>query len=178
VADTGNNRLQKFTFGGAFIKRLGRNGGDSTAGGGPGQFSTPYGVAVDCRGDLYVSDEGNERIQVLGEAAAPPPVCPPLLRLGQLSSRARNGTLSVTASCDQPCTLTIRTRVSDAGVVRRTLVHAELGMGVSRMRLRIPLAVPKSSHAGEPITVRVSVQPVGFAGPGRPVTRRALASTS
>jgi DNA-binding beta-propeller fold protein YncE len=75
VADTGNNRLQEFTFNGRFIRRLGRNGGDGSAGNGPGQFSTPYGIAVDCRGNLYVSDEGNERIQVFGSAGSRPPVC-------------------------------------------------------------------------------------------------------
>jgi hypothetical protein len=37
VADTGNNRLQEFTFAGGFIQRLGRNSGD----GAPGEFSTP-----------------------------------------------------------------------------------------------------------------------------------------
>jgi DNA-binding beta-propeller fold protein YncE len=76
VADTHNNRLQEFTFSGRFIQRLGRNGGDGTPGSGRGQFSTPYGVAVDCRGNLYVTDEGNDRVQVFAAAGGPPPVCP------------------------------------------------------------------------------------------------------
>jgi tripartite motif-containing protein 71 len=74
VADTGNNRIQEFTLDGRFIRRLGRNGGDGAPGAAAGQFSTPYGVAVDCRGNLYVSDEGNDRIQVFGRPGGPP-VC-------------------------------------------------------------------------------------------------------
>ena len=75
VADTDNNRLQAFTFSGRFIQRLGREGGDGIAGSGPGQFSTPYAVAVDCRGNLYVSDEGNERVQVFGPRGRRGPIC-------------------------------------------------------------------------------------------------------
>jgi tripartite motif-containing protein 71 len=75
VADTGNNRLQEFTLSGRFIRRLGHNGGDGTPGAAPGQFATPYGVAVDCRGNLFVSDEGNSRVQMFGKAGVPPPPC-------------------------------------------------------------------------------------------------------
>jgi DNA-binding beta-propeller fold protein YncE len=71
VADTGNNRLQEFTFAGRFLRRMGHNGGDGTAGSAPGEFSTPYGVGVDCRGNLYVTDEGNDRVQVFGKAGSP-----------------------------------------------------------------------------------------------------------
>jgi hypothetical protein len=33
--------------------------------GGPGQFNTPHGIAVDAKGFVYVADRGNARIQVL-----------------------------------------------------------------------------------------------------------------
>jgi DNA-binding beta-propeller fold protein YncE len=79
VADTGNNRLQEFTLSGRFIQRLGHNGGDGTPGTAPGEFSTPYGVAIDCFGDVYVSDEGNDRVQVFGRPGRRP-VCAPLFR--------------------------------------------------------------------------------------------------
>jgi hypothetical protein len=75
VADTGNNRVQEFTFSGRFIRRLGRSGGDGTPGSAPGQFSKPYSVAVGCGGDVYVSDEGNSRIQVFGAPGGPPASC-------------------------------------------------------------------------------------------------------
>src|SRR5436190_4582882 len=44
VADTFNNRIQKFTPEGAFLTEWG------SAGDGPGQFNYPSGVAVDNRG--------------------------------------------------------------------------------------------------------------------------------
>jgi tripartite motif-containing protein 71 len=72
VADTGNNRLQEFSFDGKFIGRLGRHGGDGSPGSAPGEFTKPYSVAVGCRGRLYVSDEGNSRIQVFGASGGSP----------------------------------------------------------------------------------------------------------
>jgi DNA-binding beta-propeller fold protein YncE len=38
---------------------LGRYG---STGSGPGQFTTPWGIAVDARGHIYVGDTGNRRI--------------------------------------------------------------------------------------------------------------------
>jgi DNA-binding beta-propeller fold protein YncE len=57
VADSGNNRIQKFTELGAFVAKWG------SAGSGPGQFSTPVGVATDVDGNVYVVDKGNFRIE-------------------------------------------------------------------------------------------------------------------
>ncbi|MCF8145711.1 MAG: hypothetical protein K9N21_17510 [Deltaproteobacteria bacterium] len=56
VADTGNQRIQKFTADGQFIKkwpiRTGQEG-----------FGSPTGVAVDGEGNVYVVDKGNSVIQ-------------------------------------------------------------------------------------------------------------------
>ena len=57
VADSGNNRIQKFTNTGVLITAWG------TWGFGDGQFSNPQGVAVAPSGDVYVMDSGNGRIQ-------------------------------------------------------------------------------------------------------------------
>jgi sugar lactone lactonase YvrE len=57
VADSGNNRIQRFTSSGGFIGAWGSFG--STA----GQFSNPGGIAVDSDGNVYVADTGNGRIQ-------------------------------------------------------------------------------------------------------------------
>jgi streptogramin lyase len=57
VADSGNNRIEKFTELGAFVAKWG------SPGSGPGQFSTPKSVATDVDGNVYVVDKGNFRIE-------------------------------------------------------------------------------------------------------------------
>src|SRR5439155_11111231 len=57
VADTVNNRIQKFTNTGTFLTKWGSNGS------GDGQFNTPVFVAVDGSGNVFVADNGNDRIQ-------------------------------------------------------------------------------------------------------------------
>lgn len=78
VADTSNQRIDKFTAAGAFVLAWGRNVNSANPGtgfetcttscqagelgGGPGELNYPYGVASDAAGHLYVVDQGNERI--------------------------------------------------------------------------------------------------------------------
>jgi len=61
VADTANNRIQKFSSSDGinytFVTAWG------TYGTGNGQFDAPYGIAVDRSGFVYVSDRNNNRIQ-------------------------------------------------------------------------------------------------------------------
>ncbi|MDI6751285.1 MAG: CARDB domain-containing protein [bacterium] len=57
VADTGNNRIQKFDKGGRLILEFGKFGEAN------GKFNSPYDVAVDKNGDIYVADTWNNRIQ-------------------------------------------------------------------------------------------------------------------
>ena len=58
VADSLNNRVQKFTATGSYVAQFG------TSGTGHGQFDTPQGVAVDpVSGDVYVADTNNNRVQ-------------------------------------------------------------------------------------------------------------------
>ena len=57
VADTGNNRVQKFTSDGKFITKWGSYGTED------GNFSGPSGLAIDNIGNVYVVDKGNSRIQ-------------------------------------------------------------------------------------------------------------------
>lgn len=56
VADTGNNRIQKFDNTGAFLLKWG------TRGSGDGEFYSPQDIALDADGNVYVVD--NSRIQV------------------------------------------------------------------------------------------------------------------
>ena len=70
VADSGNHRIQKFIIanpcpqgtmqivpGVCFVTKWG------TYGSGHGQFSTPVGIALDSSGNVYVSEERNNRVQ-------------------------------------------------------------------------------------------------------------------
>jgi streptogramin lyase len=57
VADTDNDRIQKFGSTGAFLTKWGSNGVND------GQFLIPMGVATDSTGNVYVSDTDNDRIQ-------------------------------------------------------------------------------------------------------------------
>jgi len=57
VADSNNNRIQKFTSSGTFETKWGSYGtGDS-------QFNFPIGIAVDSSGYVYVAEPNNHRIQ-------------------------------------------------------------------------------------------------------------------
>jgi DNA-binding beta-propeller fold protein YncE len=53
-----NSRVAKFTKDGDFVKSIGSRGNM------PGQFNTPHTIASDAKGNIYVGDRGNNRIQV------------------------------------------------------------------------------------------------------------------
>jgi len=58
VADSGNDRVQRFNAGGAFFSTWGGTGD------GGGSFDEPFGIAVDKqRNVLYVTERGNDRVQ-------------------------------------------------------------------------------------------------------------------
>ena len=68
VADTGNNRIQKFTFEGDFLAAW------ASFVPGNGGF-WPYGLTVDGRGNLYVADMDSSRVLVFANPN-PSPVVP------------------------------------------------------------------------------------------------------
>ena len=53
-----NSRVVKYDKNGRFIK------GDWDQGSGPGQINTPHSIQTDAKGNVYVADRGNRRIQV------------------------------------------------------------------------------------------------------------------
>jgi DNA-binding beta-propeller fold protein YncE len=52
VADTGNNRVQKFNAKGEYLSQFG----------GPFQLNWPTGIAIDASGNLWIADSGNTRV--------------------------------------------------------------------------------------------------------------------
>ena len=58
VADSGNDRILKFTENNRFIERWGSSGSDN------GNFKFPSGIAVDLSGNVFVTDTYNHRIQI------------------------------------------------------------------------------------------------------------------
>ena len=53
----GAPRVEEFTAEGVFMKQFGSEGTEN------GKFKTPKGIAVDSKGDVWVSDTGNDRVQ-------------------------------------------------------------------------------------------------------------------
>ena len=58
VADTSNDRLQKFSRDGALLQVIGRSGSKE------GEFNAPSAVALTLKGNIVVADTGNRRVQV------------------------------------------------------------------------------------------------------------------
>ncbi len=67
IADSGNDRIQKFRRNGEFVMKWGETGS------GPGQFNKPVYIIPDYNDDspnrYYICDQGNNRIQVFDEYA-------------------------------------------------------------------------------------------------------------
>jgi NHL repeat len=93
VTDGANERVDEFSAAGAFIEAYGWGVADGMGkfetctstcqsgifGAGAGELSTPWGVAVDGSGDIYVADYDNERVDEFGAVGAvspAPPVSP------------------------------------------------------------------------------------------------------
>ena len=53
-----NSRVAKYDKNGDWVKQWGEHGAK------PGEFSTPHSIAADSKGNIYVADRGNRRIQV------------------------------------------------------------------------------------------------------------------
>jgi hypothetical protein len=91
AADVTNNRINVFTKAGAFVKTFGWGVSNAapafqvctascqagSSGLGAGQMKNPEGLALDCRGSLWVGDQDNFRLQRFGEPGTALAPCPP-----------------------------------------------------------------------------------------------------
>lgn len=70
VADTGNHTIRKITPAGVVTTLAGTAGepGSTDGTGAAARFNTPYGVAVDAQGNVYVADTGNAVIRKITSA--------------------------------------------------------------------------------------------------------------
>jgi DNA-binding beta-propeller fold protein YncE len=82
VSDNRNDRIQEFNSSGEFVEAIGWGVGNEKAelevcktsckagigGSGNGQFSYPSGLTVDSHGDIWVVDNGNDRVEEFSEA--------------------------------------------------------------------------------------------------------------
>ena len=158
VADVLNNRVQKFSPVGRFLARYGHNGGDGTAGTALGDFNEPYGVATDCRSNVYVTEEGNARVQKLGVAGGPPPRCHPAATV--TAAEVQRAAVRATLACDRPCAATVTARFPGAG--SRTVRRATVRRGrPAHLRIALPRSVVR---AGRPMAVRVTFAARGIGG--------------
>ena len=57
VCEFGNSRVQIFDENGSSVAILGGAGAE------PGQMNNPWAIALDSRGNLYVADSANHRVQ-------------------------------------------------------------------------------------------------------------------
>ena len=93
VVDRENNRVQEFDSEGRFLAKWG------TRGVGPGEFSQPSAIAVDCNGDVYVADTNNNRVERFN------PVIPAVDRLpgaGSVATPAGRGADGQRERCHSP----------------------------------------------------------------------------
>ncbi len=58
-----NQSVAKFNKDGGWVKRIGK-GNMAERGSGPGEFNTVHGIAADAKGNIYVADRSNQRVQV------------------------------------------------------------------------------------------------------------------
>jgi tripartite motif-containing protein 71 len=64
ISDAKLNQVFEFTSEGAFLGQFGRTGS------GNGEFRGPHSLGTDSRGDLYVADTSNNRVQKFGEPSS------------------------------------------------------------------------------------------------------------
>ena len=167
VTEVMNDRISQFGLDGSFRGMWGRNGGDGSEGSGPGEFHDPYGIAVDCRGGVYVSDEENDRIQRFGDPADAFPRCAPNVTVTAMRGGGRG--VSLLAQCDRACTVYATAKAGlDGGKPVALAAGGSLEASrPDRVTLRYPSGLRRAlaDHRGRRLTVRVAAVGPGGTSP-------------
>ena len=96
VTELGTDRVQVFSPTGVWRAWFGG------AGSAAGRFDDPWGAAADCAGNVYVADNGNNRVQKFGSQTSAPCASGPA---GAFASRTFRGTFVATKSVQGKLTL-------------------------------------------------------------------------
>ena len=187
IADTGNNRIRKVDASGE-ISTVAGTGTPGYNGDGcratTAQLSSPYGVAVDGSGNVYIADGDNNRIRKIGPAPAgsapgpcgvahsvPGPVAPPApprepqptvepVGVSELTFAPAAGA-DPSAPLSQPLTLRAEGEAAEFEVLTSARwIEVSRSSGSASWKGRLA--------AGETVTLRVTVNPLGL----RPGTHR------
>lgn len=163
--------MEAFAPDGSFLRKWGRNGGDGSAGGAPGEFRGPYGIATDCRGGVYVSDEENNRIQRFADPAAPFPRCAPDVTVRAVHAGRSGATLQ--AMCDRACSLyaTARVAVDGGRPVALKAGAALMPARPDRLELRYSHGLRRALRRGRGRRLVVRVVAAGLGGTSAAVVR-------
>jgi sugar lactone lactonase YvrE len=140
IADTGNNRIRKVstdgkitTVAGTGVQLFGGDGGPASS----AKLNWPAGLALDRRGSLYIADYGNARVRKTGEVAGGSALD---ATVGGASSQRllAEGGITVTAGCNQPCSLSATGSVTIAGThYVFGLTRASAGLAAGKRTLKL-----------------------------------------
>jgi sugar lactone lactonase YvrE len=168
IGDTNNSRVRKVSPGGTITTFAGTGTcGNVVGNGGPAtlaQLCTPWGVAVDGQGNVYIAEEGRSRVR---KVTAGTQASALTLTLGGASAQpllAQQG-VTVTAKCSKPCSLAATGSVTILGtkyVFGLTRASAKLAPGTRTLTLHCSAAERKrfrkllkpGQHARAVITVK------------------------
>jgi len=137
VADTGNNRIEKFSPSGEFLAACGKAGSGTKV-----EFNEPVSIAVSpafssAASELLVADAGNKRIQVISKnceflAQTTTEVAPTSVAAGH------------TTGCFNPCDVLYTTELGKPRIASRALYYESKSFGFSEPKYTGALGSPSS----------------------------------
>ena len=149
IAEYADHRVRMVSPAGTITTFAGTGSGGYSGDGGSAtsaRIYSPYGMAVDRQGNVYIAEYGNRTVRKVAKASAAAALN---LSLGGASPQpllAQKG-IVVTASCSKPCSLAATgsvTIVGTSSVLGLTRATAKLAAGSRKLTLRFPAAEQKA----------------------------------